>query len=180
MRRAVLFASLLLLAGSSGPGGAGLARAASPSAQDRASDDLAIIVHRSNPVDELSRGELRRMFLLETQTWPRGRKITVVLREKGQPERAEALQLICDLTDAEYERHVLLQTFRGNVGWGPRSILSADAMRRFVFNVAGAIGYVSADETDDSIKVLRIDGRLPGEAGYPLRRQRRNPLSPER
>lgn len=173
MRRAVLVASLLLVAAPPVPGAATLARAAWPAGQSGNRDDLAVVVHRSNPVDDLSVAELRRMFLLETQTWPGGRKITVVLREKGQPERTHALELICDLTEVEYERHVLLQTFRGDVGWGPRAIHSASAMLRFVFNVPGAIGYVRADETDDSVKVLRIGGRLPGEAGYPLRRQPR-------
>jgi hypothetical protein len=171
MTSAALLVSLLVLAGPPWPDAATLARAWPPGTQGGTSHDVAIIVHRSNPVENLSRAELRRMFLLETQTWPRGRKITVVVREKGQPERAEALQAICDLNEAEYERHVLLQTFRGNVGWGPRSILSADAMRRFVFNVPGAIGYVWANETDDSVKVVRIDGLLPGEPGYPLRRR---------
>jgi len=179
MRRTVLFASLLLLAGPSGPRAVSLERGLSPGDQDRTSTDLAIIVHRSNPVNDLSRAELRRMFLLDTQTWPGGRKITVMLREKGQPEHAEALQLICALSEAEYDRHVLLQTFRGNVGWGPRSIRSAPAMLRFVFNVPGAIGYVRADETHDSVKVLRIDHRLPGEPGYPLRREPREAPRPE-
>jgi len=43
-------------------------------------------------------------------------------------------------------------------------------MLRFIFNTPGAIGYVRADEVDDTVKVLRIDDRLPGEAKYPLRR----------
>ena len=43
-------------------------------------------------------------------------------------------------------------------------------MLRFVFNTPGAIGYVRADEVDDSVKVLAIDDLLPGDAQYPLRR----------
>ena len=57
-----------------------------------ATDGLAIVVHRANPIDTLTLRELRRIFMLDTQTWPHGRKITVVLREKGQPERAEAIR----------------------------------------------------------------------------------------
>jgi ABC-type phosphate transport system substrate-binding protein len=129
---------------------------------------VAIVVHRSNPVENLTFGELRRIFMLDTQTWPGGRRITVVLREKGQRERAEALRILCGMSEAEYDRYVLFQTFRGAVAMGPRSITSADAMRRFVFNAPGAIGYINAAEVDDTTKVLRIDGRLPGEAGYPL------------
>jgi phosphate transport system substrate-binding protein len=136
-----------------------------------ASDGIAIIVHRSNPVDNLSFAELRRIFLLERQTWPHGRKITVVLREPGQPERAEALALIVGMSQPEYDRHVLFLTFRGDVGLGPRSIRSAASMLRFVYNAPGAIGHVYARELDGSVKVLRIDGLLPDDAGYRLRRR---------
>ena len=138
-----------------------------------APDALAIIVHKSNPVDSLTASELRRIFLLETQTWPNGRKITLVLREKGQPERAAAIELVCQMSEAAFDRHVLFQTFQGTIGWGPRAIESAGAMLRFVFNVPGAIGYVPADQVDDSTKVVLIDGLLPGDSKYPLRRQRR-------
>lgn len=131
---------------------------------------LAIVVHRSNPVENLTFRELRRVFMLDTQTWPHGRKITVVLREKGQPERADAIRIVCGLSERDYERHILFRTFQGSVGVGPRSIQSAAAMLRFVASAPGAIGHVNADEVDASVKVLRIDGLLPDDARYPLRR----------
>ena len=136
-------------------------------------DALAIVVHRGNPVESLTLSELRRIFMLETQNWPHGRRITVVLREKGQPERDEAIRMICGISEAEYERTLLLQTFRGSVTRPPRSIQSASLMRRFIFNTPGAIGYVRAGEVDDSVKVVAIDGRLPGDADYPLQRRTR-------
>ena len=138
-------------------------------ADQTGADAIAIIVHRSNPIDSLSSADLRRIYMFDMQTWPHGRKISVMLREKGQPERAEAIRLICGISEREYDRHVLFQTFRGSVGWGPRSIQSATAMLRFVFNAPGAIGYVPADQVDGTIKVLRVDGWLPSEPAYPLR-----------
>jgi ABC-type phosphate transport system substrate-binding protein len=136
-------------------------------------DAIAIVVHRANPVETLTTAELRRIFMLETQNWPHGRRITVVLREKGQPERDEAIRIICGLPEPDYERHLLLQTFRGAVTRGPRSIQSANGMLRFVFNTPGAIGYVRGDQVDDSVKVVAIDGRLPGDPDYPLQRRAR-------
>ena len=136
-----------------------------------ASDALAIIVNVSNPVENLSLAELRRILLLESQTWPHGRRITVVLREPGQPERAEAVSLIAGMTEAQFERHVLFLTFRGRVGWGPRSIRSAGAMLRFVYNAPGAVGHVHVSELDGTTKVLRIGGLPPEDARYPLRRR---------
>ncbi|HMF95763.1 MAG TPA: hypothetical protein VKE96_15790 [Vicinamibacterales bacterium] len=136
---------------------------------------LAIIVHPSNPVDNLTFSELRRIFMLDTQTWPQGRKITVVLREKGQPERAEAIRMICGLTEGDYDKHILFRTFQGSVNIGPRSIQSAAAMQRFVYSAPGAIGSVAADQLETTVKVLRIDGVLPGDPRYPLRRPSRGP-----
>jgi ABC-type phosphate transport system substrate-binding protein len=138
--------------------------------QPGAAAPLAIIVHQSNPVDNLTFSELRRIFMLDTQTWPHGRKITVVLRDKGQPERADAIRMICGLGESDYDKHILFRTFQGSVNIGPRSIQSAAAMLRFIYSAPGAIGFVAADQADATVKVLRIDGLLPGDAGYPLRR----------
>lgn len=157
-----------------------LVRVPPASAQTPPAPALAIIVHRSNPLDEVTFSELRRIFMLDTQTWPRGRKITVVLREKGQPERAEAIRIICGLSESEYDRHVLFQTFRGSVSIGPRSIQSTALMLRFVNSAPGAIGYVASDQVDASVKVLRIDGLLPGDARYALRRAARRPAEDHR
>src|SRR3954469_6697473 len=134
---------------------------------------LAIVVHRSNPIEDLSLSELRRIFMLDTQTWPHGRKITVVLRDKGQPERTDAIRLICGLSERDYEKHILFRTFQGSVNIGPRAIQSAPAMLRFVFSAPGAIGYVNAGEVDGTVKLLRIDGLLPDDPAYPLRRRPR-------
>jgi ABC-type phosphate transport system substrate-binding protein len=131
---------------------------------------LAVIVHRSNPIEGMTFSELRRIFMLDTQTWPHGRKITVVLREKGQPERADAIRLICGLSEGDFDKHILFRTFQGSVNIGPRSIQSAAAMLRFVYSAPGAIGYVAADQVDATVKTLRIDGALPGDLRYPLRR----------
>jgi hypothetical protein len=35
--------------------------------------------------------------------------------------------------------------------------------------IPGAIAFVIARDVEPGIKVLRIDGHLPGEPGYPLR-----------
>src|SRR4051794_17902282 len=166
-RRAVL--AVLIAAALCAPRASG-----EPSQPSALAASLAIVVHQSNPVDSLTFSELRRIFLLDTQTWPHGRKITVVLRDKGQPERADAIRMICGLTEADYDKHILFRTFQGSVNIGPRALQSAAALLRFVFSAPGAIGVVGADQADATVKVLRIDGLVPGEARYPLRRAARS------
>jgi len=162
-----LLALFLLAAPFAGP--------AQTASQPAVPPPLAVIVHPANPVENLTVSELRRIFMLDTQTWPHGRKITVVLREKGQPERADGIRIICGLTEREYDRQVLFRTFQGSVNIGPRSIQSSATMLRFVQNAPGAVGYVNADEFDGTVKLLRIDGLLPDNPRYPLRRRPRAP-----
>jgi ABC-type phosphate transport system substrate-binding protein len=140
-----------------------------PADEARLLGPLAIVVHRSNPVEELSLSELRSLFLGERQRWPNGRRITLVLQEPGQPEREAALQLIYRMSEAELNHHFLRAVYRGQAFSAPKTLSSSDRVVRFVFNVPGAIGCVPAREVDSSVKVLRVEGRPPGEAGYPLR-----------
>ena len=41
-------------------------------------------------------------------------------------------------------------------------------MRKFVFNAPGAIGYLRTSEVDNTVKVVKIDGRFPEDKNYSL------------
>jgi len=161
-RRAGLGSPLALLAAMCLAGGA------VPAAQSGDQEPLAIIVNRANPVDNLSLDELRRAFLGGQQHWPNGRKITVVMRPPGDVGRDIMLRGVCRMTEPEFQKYVLQATFTGETTGGPRVLDTSLGVRRFVFNVPGAIGYVRLSEVDDTVKVIRIDGRAPSEVGYPL------------
>jgi phosphate transport system substrate-binding protein len=143
------------------------AGAAAPTAATGRSH-LAVIVNRSNPIASLSRRELRALFLGDKTAWSHGRRVTVVLREPGQPERSAALRLIYGMSEADLTRHFLHQTFNGSSGAGPRTLATSDGVKRFVFNVPGAIGLVRLADVDDTVKVVSVDGMVPGDAAYGL------------
>src|SRR5712692_7236741 len=130
---------------------------------------LAVIVNQSNPVENLSLAELRRIFRAERNHWPDGRRITIALRERGQPGRTTVLREVYQMSEPDFNRHFLQATFTGEALSAPKTLVTASGVRKFVFNVPGAIGCVPADEVDESVKVIRLDGRLPGEKGYRLR-----------
>jgi ABC-type phosphate transport system substrate-binding protein len=132
------------------------------------SGDLAIIVNKSNPVDDISLANLRKLFLAEQKYWPNARRVTVVMREPGQAERASVLRQLYHMSNGDYARYFLHAEFTGEGQGVPKSLASAAGVRKFVYSVPGAIGYVRADEVDRSVKVVRVDGRLPGESGYRL------------
>jgi ABC-type phosphate transport system substrate-binding protein len=139
-----------------------------PPENHASSNSLAIIVNQSNPVQDLSFAELRRVFLGERSHWPNGRRITLVMMELGQPERKAVLREICRTSEEDFRKNFLQRLFTGEAIVSPKTLASPSGVRKFVFNVPGAIGYVRAGDVDGSVKVIRIDGRLPNDKDYRL------------
>src|SRR5579864_1682141 len=135
----------------------------------RPKESLAIIVNRENPIESLSMAELRTVFLGERSHWANGRRITLVMMEPGQPERDTLLRDVCRMSESDLRRRYLQGLLTGEVLVSPKTLASPVGVRKFVFNVPGAIGYLRPGDVDDSVKIIRIDGHLPSDAEYPLK-----------
>lgn len=146
------------------------AQTASSPAESRTnpSQTLAIIVNRSNPVDNLAFNELRKIFLGERNHWQNGHRIAIAMLDEGQPERRTVLRLIYRMDENRYQDFLLRGVFRGDVFVAPRTLASPTIVRKFVFNTPGAVGYLRARDVDETVKVVRIDGLLPQDKGYRL------------
>jgi ABC-type phosphate transport system substrate-binding protein len=132
-------------------------------------DVLAIIVNKENPVENLSFEELRKLCLLRRTHWDNGRKVTVVLLQAPQPERAVVLKTIYGMEESEFDRYFLQGSFTGELQARPKTLATAAGVKRFVFNVPGAIAFARVSELDDTVKVVRLDGRAPGDPLYELK-----------
>ncbi len=168
---AILLATLLVLLpqGNSAPFGS---KATPPgSDQPNPTEPLVIVVNRSNPVNELSFDELRRIFLGNRSHWPNGRRITLVMREPGELERKTVLHDVCGMNEDQFKTHFVHGLFTGEILVSPKILSSPMGVRKFIFNVPGAIGYLRVADVDDSVKVVRIDELLPDDKGYKLRMQ---------
>jgi ABC-type phosphate transport system substrate-binding protein len=142
-----------------------------PAEQQVPSEPLAIVVNRSNPVDDLSSSDLREIFLAYRSHWKNGRRITLVMRDSGEPESKTILRDVCGMNEDQFKTHFLHGLYTGEILVSPKTLATPTGVREFVFNVPGAIGYVRFGDVDSSVKVLRIDELLPGEKGYKLRVQ---------
>ena len=131
-------------------------------------EPLAIVVNRNNPLNEISLVDLRRVFRGQRSRWSNGRRVTLVMRDPGAVERQAILKSVYGVAEAEYGRSYMQAVFSGEIVDAPKTLASPNGVLRFVYNVPGAIGYVRARDADTSVKMLRIDGRLPGEPGYRL------------
>ena len=160
----IVAAAVLLLEVS--PGSAAGGGPPAPSVPD---DTLAIIVNQSNTIDDLSLKDLRTVFLGERSHWPNGRRITLVMMDPGLSERKAVLRDVCHMNETEFSRHFLQGLFTGEVFVSPKTLSTSVGVRKFVFNVPGAIGYLRASDVDGSVKVIKVNGHRSDESDYPLR-----------
>jgi hypothetical protein len=130
---------------------------------------IAVIVHPQVAVDDLSLAELQRIFLGERRSWTRDLPITLLMPPEGSPERRVLLKRIYgERSEAQVQHYWINKLFGDEAPIAPK-ITGSDAMSASLARVIpGAIALVPADRAPRHVKVLRIDGKLPGERGYPL------------
>jgi hypothetical protein len=96
---------------------------------------LVIVLNRSNPADNLSFIELRKIFLGERNHWPNGHRIAIAMLDYGQPERRTVLRLIYHMDESTYQDFLLREMFRGDVFIPPKTLASPTILRKFVFKL---------------------------------------------
>lgn len=138
-------------------------------ASPKKEESLAIIVNQSNPVDDLPSRELHAMFLGERSHWSNGRRITLVMMEPGQLEREAVLREVCRMNESDLHRRLVQGLLTGEILVSPKTLSSPEGVRKFVFNVPGAIGYLRVSDVDETVKVLKIDGHSPNDPQYTLK-----------
>lgn len=135
-----------------------------------AASELAVIVHPRNPVKELSASELREILLVERQHWRGSGRIYLLLPESGTAEKALLLRRALGVNEDQLHRVYLGKLYAGEITAFPR-VVQGTAARRIVERAPNALAIVDAAAVDAGVRVLRIEGRRPGEPGYLLRSQ---------
>lgn len=137
--------------------------------RDRGGAPIAVIVHKQVPVDDLSLPELRKIFLGERQSWSSELAVTLLLPPRDTPEREVLLKKIYQQrSEVEVQHYWINRLFGDEVQAGPKITGSNEMSVSLVRVIPGAIALVPAHRVPEGVKVLRIDGRKPGQAGYPL------------
>ena len=129
----------------------------------------AIIVNAYNPVSNLTLAEAQALFRDERHHWAPGRPVTLVLPTQGNDERAVALRALYDMNELAFARYWTARIYRAQSASAPVQVESSSMVARVVATLPGGIGVVRSAAVPNGVKVVRIDGLLPGDPGYPLR-----------
>jgi hypothetical protein len=128
---------------------------------------VAVVVHEKNPIANLSISELRKLFAGEKHSWAGGAPVKLFIRAAGAPERVAVLKLL-GLSESEYKRYWIAQVFRGESQSEPIALFSNGMQKEALATFPGGLALVGFQDVKPGMKVVRLDGHLPGETGYPL------------
>ena len=139
------------------------------SAQSAHETDIAVVVNDETPVTDLSLAEVRRVFLGERQYWNAKLPVVLLIRAPVARERDVVLRVIYQMTETQFKQYWVAKIFRAEVTGPPKIVYSNDLQYELVSAMPGAIAFVDARNAHPGVKVVRVDGMLPGEKNYPLR-----------
>jgi hypothetical protein len=130
--------------------------------------DIAVVVQSEVHADDLSMADLRRVLLGDREFWPGGVRVTLLIRAPVSRERDTAVRDVCQMTEAQFRQHWIGKVFRAETGSGPKIAYSREGALDQASRMPGAITLVEVPVTTKGVKVLKIDGKSPGQVGYPL------------
>jgi hypothetical protein len=139
---------------------------------ERPGGAIAVIVHPKHKLSDISSRALADLFLRKEQHWPDGKRVVVLAWEARTPVRLAFDRAVLGMSADDAAAYWIDRRIRG-LGSPPRGLTSAALIRAIVARNRQAIAYVPADGLDQRVKVLKVDGRAPGQPGYPIRLQRR-------
>jgi hypothetical protein len=128
---------------------------------------VAVVVNQQNSIRDLSSRELRRLFAGEKHSWAGGLPVKLFIRAPGAYERVVLLKLL-DMSEIEYKHYWTARVFRGEAQAEPIPLFSNGMQKEALTAFPGAIALVNLQDVKPGMKVVRVDGHLPGDVGYPL------------
>jgi ABC-type phosphate transport system substrate-binding protein len=131
--------------------------------------DIAVVVRPDTPVDELTLAQTRKLFLGERQFWDSKLGVTLLVRAPVARERDVLLKVVYRMSEAEFKQYWILKMFRAEAVEGLKIVYSSQMAADLVTALPGSVTFVDTTQVPKSLKVLRIDGKLPGQPGYPLK-----------
>jgi ABC-type phosphate transport system substrate-binding protein len=125
---------------------------------------IAVIVNKDNPVDTLSLVELARMYRGEREQWPDEQKI--IPTNHGMDSDIRRRFYLSVLGVPPTQKFFIPNT---PIPFHVSSFKSTRVILKYVSTTPTAIAYVSAEDVDSSVKVVQIEGSLPGNPRYPIK-----------
>jgi hypothetical protein len=128
--------------------------------------NIAVVMSAGTKMDDVQLSELMKLCKGVQKTWIEGKSFTLVMTDPASPDLHAAVQKLFNMTPVDLktalpklnETRTLIQI-----------VDSDNDLLRTVGATPGAVGIVDVYAINSSVKVIRVDGKLPFDVGYALK-----------
>jgi hypothetical protein len=122
----------------------------------------AVVVSAGSNLQDVPLADLTKLCQGNQKDWPDGKRFTLVINDPESPEMKGPIQKLLGLTGEAGKASIAkLKAVK---------IVDSEAdLLRVVEATPGAVGIVDVYSINSSVKVLRLDGKLPFDLGYALK-----------
>lgn len=128
--------------------------------------NMAVVVSAGSKLNDVSLADLAKLSKGVQKTWPDGKNFTLVIRDPESPDMRVATQKLFGVSPGDVKALLAkLNEARPTV----KIVENDEDLLRTVEATPGAVGIVDVYSINSSVKVLRVDGKLPFDLGYALK-----------
>jgi phosphate transport system substrate-binding protein len=120
---------------------------------------MAVVVSKDNTVKNVTSAQLAKIFKGEVKKWPDGKNVVLILHDSSPGEMA-TLEHLSKMTGPE------IRKMKASRVDSIRTVETDAEVIQAVSSTPGAVGFVEEHSLNDRVSVIRVDGKLPMEAGY--------------
>jgi hypothetical protein len=131
-----------------------------------AAKNIAVIMSAGTKQQDVPLAELVKLCKGTQKAWEDGRSFTLVMKDPESPELRLPVQKLFGMAPAELKTALAkLNESRQLV----KVVGTDEELLHTVVATPGAVGIVDVYSINSSVKVLRVDGKLPFDVGYALK-----------
>ena len=130
--------------------------------------DIAVVSNKANAVSVITLPDLAKLCKAQTNRWPDGKPVTLIMRAPSSPEMKIVLQKVFELPESDV-KDLISAANHGRANHPAIMIVDSDEeLVNKVASIPGAVGVVDVYSINSSVAVVKLAGKLPLEPGYLL------------
>ncbi|PYX90147.1 MAG: hypothetical protein DMG68_02870 [Acidobacteria bacterium] len=135
---------------------------------DAAAKDLAVVSNKSNSLQAIALADLVRVCKGQTNRWPDGKPVTLVILDPASGEMRLLLQKVYE-SSPDAVRELMSTANHGRTNHPAIVVVDSDeSLVQKVESIPGAVGVVDVYSITSGVTVLKVAGKSPFEVGYLL------------
>jgi hypothetical protein len=128
--------------------------------------NMAVVISAGSKLSDVPLADLAKLCKGVQKAWPDGKNFTLVIKNPESPEMHAAVQKLFGDASGDFKAAIAkLNESRLTV----KIVGSDEDLLHMVESTPGAVGILDVYSINSSVKVLRVDGKLPFDAGYALK-----------